>query len=187
MHPDLFDKLLVNDKNLQSITLLLASVGIGVTIGYLCHQAVFAYKWVKGLAKMDLSEITSKKIDVIWPVDNVKKYYHIEFLWQNTMINIENDSKRDYITGRYRHYLSTIHGLGALALAQLLSSVISTGIFLWNIVYNDYQCTYIILNIAIIFAQFVLFLLFWKNQKYFSNLLMDFQGKILAELLKEKE
>lgn len=183
MHSNAFDKLLVNDKNLQSITLLLASVGIGVTIGYLCHQAFFAYKWTLSLKDMDLSVITNQIKNDDWPRENTKKYYHIEFLWQNAIKNIEDDNQRNYIAERYRHYLSTIQGLGALFLSQLLSTIVSLIIFGWNCIFNGFSYIFWVAILLVIVQGFLCWL-FWKNQQYYSDLLMDYQGKMLAEIMK---
>lgn len=186
MHPDLFDKLLVNDKNLQSITLLLASVGIGVTIGYLCHQAVFAYKWTLDVKNMDFSKIKNQVENIQWPSQNRDMYFHLEFIWQNAIKDIKDNDQRDYITGRYRHYLSTIHGLGALFLSQLLSTFVSGLIVVWNWYFNGFSLLNLV-PLVLIFVQIALSWLFWENHKYFSDLLMDYQGKMLAELLKENQ
>ncbi|MDR4196397.1 hypothetical protein [Bacillus cereus] len=184
MHPDLFDKLLVNDKNLQSIILLLASVGIGVTIGYLCHQTVFAYKWTLNVKNMDFSKIKNQVENVQWPSQNRDMYFHLEFIWQNAIKNIKDDDQRNYITGRYRHYLSTIHGLGALFLSQLLSTIVSVLIIGWNWYFNEFSWLNLIPLIFVAIQGFLSWL-FWENYKYFSDLLMDYQGKMLAELLKK--
>lgn len=184
MHPDLFDKLLVNDKNLQSITLLLASVGIGVTIGYLCHQAFFVYKWTLDVNNMDFSKIKNQVEGVKWPSDERDMYFHLEFIWQNAIKDVEDDNKRNYITGRYRHYLSTIHGLGALCLSQLLSFTVSVLIIGWNWYFNEFSWLNLV-SVFLVLVQVLLSWLFWENHKYFSDLLMDYQGKMLAELLKK--
>ncbi|WP_459213341.1 BA5345 family protein [Bacillus stercoris] len=89
----------------------------------------------------------------------------MEFEWQNELLKITDENKRNYIATRFSHLLSTTHSLGALC--SLFISL------LVNLLQLNYPITYertllhtgsIVLNCI-----YIILLPSIANQKYYSR------------------
>jgi hypothetical protein len=116
----------------KGLTLIISLVAIVVPLGYLLHQLYFAYTWVRSKKKIlkimvdEIGEKFPKSPEIEKRNKSNEQYFHFEFVWHTFLIEQE-ESKRTYIEARYRHLLSTIHGLGAL-FASLSVSLLITGL-----------------------------------------------------------
>lgn len=108
-------------------------------------------------------------------------YYYIEFLWHKLLLEAEEE-KRNYIIGRYRYFLSTIHGLGSL-LYSLATSLILINFF-WFSVNNWVEG---ILLACILVAHLFLMIGTYQNYKYYSKNLIAFQANFIEELLTDEK
>ncbi len=105
-------------------------------------------------------------------------YYQIESLWHSSLLKLESE-KRDYIVGRVKYFLSTIHGLGSLMYSLATSLVLIPSIF-WMSADSLYEQV----GLAVIIAAHILLLWgIYKNHKYYSRNLIVFQANFLAEML----
>lgn len=109
-------------------------------------------------------------------------YYYIECLWHKLLISAEKE-KRDYIIGRYRYFLSTIHGLGSL-LYSLSSSAGLIVFFLFAIADGAEgkwaMGVLLVIHALLIFGTH-------KNYRYYSKNLINFQAFFLNEMLEDEE
>ncbi|MCK0471406.1 hypothetical protein [Halalkalibacter sp. APA_J-10(15)] len=196
------DQVLKSSENIDIISLagLLLSAGfIGVPIGYLCHQFYFSVNWIfrfdvvitlfyfmkirllrKNATEDSINLIKEEyrhKVQDGFKPYNHSGYYHFEATWHEELIKLDAD-KRNYIAERYRHYLNTIHSLGAL-LSSLIIALLINLIFVLkvkeisNLGYASW--TLLLLNCYLIVAVFAGF-------RYYSNNLIYFQAHMLNKI-----
>ncbi|MGG0666746.1 hypothetical protein ABE042_21960 [Viridibacillus arvi] len=175
---------------------LLVSLGFfGVTLGYLMHQVYFSFNWTNKKKKsyriIDDAVLMIRESEKIknyknhtWGRDYHEDYYLFEFQWHKELLNQEPD-KRDYITDRYRHLLSTIHALGALKISLYSSLIFNVVMLVISINPNgkvsDYFIPFIIigLNVYLTYVSH-------KGFEYYSSNLNHFQGYFLDSFYEEK-
>lgn len=178
----------LKDVNLVDILGLLVSAGfIGVPIGYLFHQIYFSYNW---LGKKRIFDEAVKLIDdqekvrtQQWELDNHVDYFHFEHLWQRELIKL-NEYQTLYLSERYRHFLTTIHGLGALWVALASSLIINCILFLYNFNHID-KISMLILIVIGALNGYLLFAVY-KGFKYYSKNLNHFQGHFLNDFFNDE-
>ncbi|HDR7261399.1 TPA: hypothetical protein QCX12_005157, partial [Bacillus paranthracis] len=178
--------------------LLITLLSISVPIGYLFHQLYFSWEWInKEKAFFFKREATDRKIcmftiksykktlePIIKKIDGYEHqgnfhddYFEIESLWHSSLLKLEKE-KRDYIVGRVKYFLSTIHGLGSLMYS------LATSLVLINIFWLSADSLYEKLGLTAIIAAHILLLVgIYKNHKYYSRNLIVFQANFLAEML----
>ncbi|PEY76286.1 hypothetical protein [Bacillus thuringiensis] len=193
--------MIVKEANfLKVFGLLITLLSISVPIGYLFHQLYFSWEWIskekvcyffkrpEAAKKFLMFTIKSYK-DTLAPI--IKKidgyehqgnfhddYYQIESLWHKSLLNLEKE-KRDYIVGRYKYFLSTIHGLGSL-MYSLATSLVLMCVFYYYFADNSGEKWGLAI---IIIAHILLFAGIRKNHKYYSRNLVVFQANFLEEML----
>ncbi len=171
----------LKEVNLVDVLGLLVSAGfVGVPIGYLFHQLYFSYNW---LGKNRIFDAAVKLVDDQtkikgpgWGMNGHIDYYKFEHIWQKELLKIADD-KRNYLAERYRHLLTTIHGLGAL----WVSLASSLGINLIISIYHFREIEKMSLSLLILLALFngYLLLAVHKGFNYYSSNLNHFQGYFL--------
>jgi hypothetical protein len=134
---------LKNLKDYNILSVVLASVGLGVPIGYVFHQTYFFFNWIIDVRKEErfrkhyepiLTIIEEKNIKLVHkkpvqetestdktyeekPLKGQDAYFKIEALWHHMLSDFTNDieeKQRQYIAQRYEYYLRKIHSLGVL-------------------------------------------------------------------------
>lgn len=178
---------LIKGTNLTKIFgFLITLLSIGVPIGYLFHQIYFAWEWNNKRKKFfflkrknDILQSIISKIENYTDLNDFhENYYYIEFLWHNSLLKVEQE-KRDYIIGRYRYFLSTIHGLGSLMYSLATSFFLL--IFFFHSIDGWLEITGLIL---VLIAHTFLFFGVYHNYKYYSRNLIVFQANFLEEMMK---
>jgi hypothetical protein len=166
---------------------LLVSLGFfGVTIGYLMHQIYFSFNWTwfsnrRRIIDEAIKLIEKKEeiIDTHWMENYHRDYYKFEYLWHKQLLKLDQD-RRNYITDRYRHLLSTVHSLGALRVSLTIS-------FIYDLILITYK--WIIVGskslILVIYLVMIACLIYCtcKGFKYYSSNLNYFQGYFFNSLL----
>jgi len=159
------------------------SLGVfGIVLGYIVHQLYFVVNWVTDKARM--FENVIKEIDNFpkpdnWGGNNRVDYFYLEFIWHKNLLELEEE-KRNYIVGRYRYLLSTVHGLGTLFLSHFLSFVFTIAAGLLK--FGNLTLEVDFLAIAQGGIMFVILASF----KYYSENLNYFQGRVLNAMLKDE-
>ncbi|MED4616034.1 hypothetical protein [Priestia megaterium] len=181
INPLLFKNLLLKDL-IKSLGILVTLASIGVPIGYVISQFYFSTNWVIG-KNLDMSSVTKKVKNFPYPenweqLDKKEEYFFIEYLWQSQLSKMSVE-KRDYIAGRYSHFLRTIHGIGTL----LYSSGFSFLIFIILMIKVKVDPYYFLL----VLFQLVFIILTYINYQYYSKNLKSFQGYFLNEFINLKE
>ncbi|WP_341284692.1 hypothetical protein [Priestia megaterium] len=167
----------------KGITLLISLTALGVPLGYLLHQIYFGYAWVTNKSRNKNLKKTVRKIGNFprhpqWGNNKDEDYFQFEYVWHAVLLNLDAE-KRAYVEARYRHLLSTIHGLGSLFISSGLSFLMTGAIILTNLAKAPFT-----LFFWIGFAfQLVIFLCAILNYFYFSRNLTAFQVKILKTYL----
>ncbi|PFK99263.1 hypothetical protein COJ01_19945 [Priestia megaterium] len=179
VNPLFFKDLLFKDL-LKSLGTLVTLASIGVPVGYVISQFYFAFSWVIG-KDLDMTSLL-KKVENFpyprnWEDDKKEQYFFIEYLWESKLGSLSTE-KREYIAGRYSHFLRTIHGIGTL----FYSSLFSLFVFILFIVNVKFELYYLFLiTIQVVFLYFI-----YKNYKYYSENLKSFQGYFLNEFINSK-
>jgi hypothetical protein len=173
-------------------------ITIGVPVGYLFHQIYFSWEWLnkekaffifrRKKAKDTLIPIKEKIENQIenqtWTNQFHEDYFYIEYLWHSYLLKVEEE-KRNYLSERVRHFLTIIHGLGAL-LYSLVTSVVLIN-FYWIGIDNWKEALGLTL---LIIVQLLLILCTHLNYNYYSKNLTKFQAYFIHEIInseKEKE
>jgi hypothetical protein len=172
----------LNNVDLVDILGLLVSAGfVGVPIGYLFHQLYFSYNWLgKGRVFDKAVELVDDKDKIkgpCWGQNGHIDYYRFEHVWQKELIKLASDEKRLYLSERYRHLLTTIHGLGALWVALALSLGINVVFSLYH--FDDIQKMPLLFLIGLALFNGYLLLAVQKGFVYYSANLNYFQGYFL--------
>ncbi|GKV68898.1 hypothetical protein NCCP2716_13960 [Sporosarcina sp. NCCP-2716] len=167
----------------KGATLLISLAAIGVPIGYLMHQIYFGILWSLNKKRKyedmisEIGENFPKGSN--WGEDNIKNYFQLEYVWHSFLLSKVKES-REYIEGRYRHMLGTIHGLGTLLVCSALSAIgftiISIGTSI-DLITNPFFWIGLTFQLAIFLSAVV-------NYNYFSHNLRAFQTKMLKEYFK---
>lgn len=184
--------------NISSIFGLLVSLGFfGVTLGYLMHQVYFSVNWNskennehriidEAMKLIENNDVIKNHKRHTWGQEYHSDYYLFEFVWHRELLNI-SEEKRNYISERYRHLLSTIHGLGALRVALISAFYLSIPMFLIGFCYSD-KTFLNFLPMLILIVNFYLIRVTKKGFFYYSKNLNHFQGYFMNEFLnREKE
>lgn len=163
----------ITSSTSTSIGLLVTLGFFGVPIGYLMHQIYFSWHWVIKRKRIfddsvKLVNDSSKIITPYWNKNDEEDYFQFEFIWHKELLKLER-SKRDYISERYRHLLSTIHGLGALIVALGLSFTFGLVWGYFNKDLNSLLLFYLVITGFLTFACI-------KGFNYYSSNLNHFQG-----------
>ncbi|MED4001304.1 hypothetical protein [Priestia aryabhattai] len=210
---DDFTKLLTDPQNFSKVLgILITLLSLGVPIGYLFQQLYFAWEWNDNKKKFLLikrDDENTKKIlwfidlksvkdaDKLKPIKEVldkyeslkdypknfpDDYYYIESLWHKLLINADKE-KHDYIIGRFRYFLSTIHGLGSLMYSLCSSAMII--IFVWRkFAEGDNQNWSLGI---LLFIHVLLILGIYKNYHYYSKNSITFQAFFIEEMLEAEK
>lgn len=179
----------LKDVNLVDILGLLVSAGfVGVPVGYLFHQLYFSYNWLGKRRLFDPAINLIEKKELIknkcWGQNAHKDYFRLEYIWQQELFELEND-KRTYLSERYRHFLNTIHGLGALWISLAFSLAINLVFFVCY--FGDLTKISLLFLIALELFMGYLLLAVHKGFNYYSDNLNHFQGYFLNYLLNKNE
>ncbi|MFT7830059.1 hypothetical protein [Priestia megaterium] len=168
----------------NGLTLLISLTALGVPIGYLLHQVYFGVVWVLNKNRHEAVKRNARKVGQNfprhpqWGNNGDQDYFQFEYVWHSVLLNLDAE-KRTYIEGRYRHLLSTIHGLGSLFVSSAISLIVTALIIFTHssdAPFNSYFWTGFVFQLAI-------FLSAVCNYGYFSNNLTAFQIKILKTYL----
>lgn len=167
----------------KGFTLLISLTAIGVPLGYLVHQIYFLIVWVTNKAR-NFDEIATKigenfpKHDE-WNQDKNEDYFQFEYVWHSMLLEQEDEAKRAYIEGRYRHLLSTTHSLGALFVSSFISLLITSVIVFTHWTDRPFN-PYFLIGF---FMQFIIMISAVYNHGYYSDNVRAFQIKILKKYL----
>ncbi|WP_027956334.1 hypothetical protein [Halobacillus kuroshimensis] len=172
----------------NSITLLISLTALGVPVGYVMHQLYFGVLWVLNLKSQKFDDFMEavEEEKAIKPKDwekfkSADKYFHLEYVWHYMLMEQEDEVKRPYLEGRYRHILGTIHGLGALFVSSVVSLLGSVFIaFYYSFGETNVN---IVLFVAGAVIQVAIFLASVANYAYFSKNLRALQIKMLKRYL----
>ncbi|UYZ24008.1 hypothetical protein [Mesobacillus jeotgali] len=162
-----------------SITAILGS--IGVPLGYLIHELYFAMSWT--IIKIDINKIILKVENFPYlknwnSLNDKEKYYYFEYIWDKNINRLEEGLRKE-MKERYRDRLTLIHSLGTLFFSMLLTIVASiTGIVL--------ELGLTIITSLVMLFQIITVLILWKNYKYHSDQLKDYQGYFLNDMINNK-
>jgi hypothetical protein len=179
-----YDSLISKNFSMPQILGLFASLALfGVPLGYLMHQFYFFVNWLRrdhrtfdnALALVEKGLFVEPEC---WKIDNVRDYFYFEFIWQRELIKLDKE-KREYISERYRHFLTTIHGLGSL-LVSLITSLIFNG----YIIVKEYKELIPWQFIVYLFIIVILIYSTLRTFNYYSKNLNHFQGFFLNSMLK---
>jgi hypothetical protein len=172
----------MDEVNLIDFLGLLVSAGfVGVPVGYLFHQIYFSYNWLGNGRIFDKAvELVEDKEKIkgnCWGQNGHLDYFRLEHVWQKELVKLQSDEKRTYLTERYRHLLTTIHGLGALWVALALSLGINVlfSIYHFN---NIGKMSLFFLGVLALFNLYLLIAV-QKGFVYYSDNLNYFQGHFL--------
>ncbi|WP_427125146.1 hypothetical protein ACQCPP_31655 (plasmid) [Priestia megaterium] len=169
------------------ITTVISLTVLGVPIGYLLHQLYFVALWIfnKSTRKQldnSVKEVTNFPYfkdgdnENIWGNNTSDDYYQFEYVWHKVLLDKESEI-RSYWESRYRHLLSTIHGLGSLFASLIVSLIASAGIVSFQTIHFSVSF-FLIFGIVI---QALLFISVTFNYVYYSNNLKALQTKIMKE------
>ncbi|WRM41469.1 hypothetical protein U0L96_08615 [Bacillus velezensis] len=157
----------------------------GVVIGYIIHHLYFVANWI--FNKNRIFDNAIKQVENFpkpdnWEDNNKKDYFYFEVLWHENLLKIKEEDKRNYIVGRYRYLLSTIHALGTVFVSHFLAvlfTVIAT-------LYKYGSFSYPPMVIAMLIIQLVILFISVSSFRYYSANLNYFQGSFLDKMLKNK-
>ncbi|MCK1996450.1 hypothetical protein MPH47_04215 [Psychrobacillus psychrodurans] len=179
--------------NISGIFGLLVSLGFfGVTLGYLMHQIYFSINWNskkknehriidEAVGLVDKKEKIKNYNNHIWGNDYHSDYYLFEFLWHNELLKLKEE-KRNYIVERYRHILSTTHGLGALRISLIGALVMNIPMYILGF-FNSEKTFLVFLPVLIILVNYYLVVVTKKGFFYYSSNLNHFQGYFMNEFM----
>ena len=178
-HEQVFEFLKNDSIESLSITAVFASVG--VPIGYLIHELYFLVTWTSRNLNENLDRITTKVESFPYPdgweeMNDKEKYYFIEFLWDKHVHQLEDEGHRNALIERYRGRLTLIHSLGTLFISTFCAIIITILVCIFFIEFSVMAVVILLLQIGI--AIFV-----YKNFKYHSDHLKDYQGHYLNDLI----
>jgi hypothetical protein len=193
----------------ELLAVFLSAGFIGVPIGYLLHQLYFSINWLFRVDNKIVSLILSHlgysfhkrkiykgTIDLIdkkyrSEVENEnfkdkihKSYFHLDAVWQFQLLKLD-ESRRNYIAERYRYFLNTIHGLGALRACLVVT--ILTNIFMFLLVSHE-ETTTPDLSIYTVTTTInvILLIIVDRGFSYYSKHLNHFQGHMLNEMFNNR-
>jgi hypothetical protein len=158
---------------------IMVSLGfVGIVLGYLMHQMYFSVNWI--FSKQS-SKIMEKMLAIIEDKEKIpgiskhsfehhKAYFMLEYHWQKQLL-LHDEDHREYISGRYRYMLSTIHGLGAL-LVSIVLSIITVCIIIYFNGHNFFSGVIIALLLYLGYSV-------WKGFGYYSENLIYFQANFI--------
>lgn len=157
----------------------------GVVIGYIIHHLYFLINWV--LSKTRSFDITVKMIEGFekpdtWGKNSKVDYFYLESTWHRQLLKIDDESKRGYIEERYRHFLSTIHGLGTTLVSHILALSLTLSLGLERFGLVEIPWILIIFNIV----QLLIAIVALINFAYYSANLSYFQGYFLNKMINKK-
>lgn len=205
-----WDQMLKGIENIDILSLvgfLLSAGFIGVPIGYLCHQLYFSVNWIFRFdvviiffnfmrVRVLKKEVTEDCINLIEDEyrhkflnginsSNHSAYYHLEATWHEELLRLDPD-KRNYIAERYRHYLNTIHSLGALFAALLIAIIVNITLFVIFISENTPNLTDELFTLTLIILNLYLIVSVFAGFRYYSNNLNHFQAHMFNKMFEEK-
>jgi hypothetical protein len=184
-----------NTNSIKLLSFFITLAGIGVPIGYLFHQIYFSFDWVrrnknffffKKNGQPSEFDTIIDKIGSKFPKWDWKKktftenYFYIEFIWQKELLLLPED-RRNYLSDRYRHFLSVIHGLGSLNYSLLTSLAIGI-VIIFEPTLIDGPTERGIMGLFIFFHLGFITLVFF-NINYYSRNLINFQAEFLHEMI----
>lgn len=171
----------LRDEAIKSLSITAIFASIGVPIGYLIHEFYFSITWTSRNLNENLDRIISKIENFPYPKDwremnDKEKYYFIEFLWDKYVHQLENEGHRSALIERYRDRLTLIHSLGTLVISMVFTIIATITMCFFYIGFPFIAIVILIFQIVIVF--FV-----YKNFKYHSDHLKDYQGHYLNDLI----
>lgn len=158
----------------------------GVVIGYIIHHLYFFINWIT-VNKRGFDP-TVKMLDGFqkprnWGKNNKKDYFYLESVWHRELLNIENESIRNYIVERYRYLLSTIHGLGTIVCSHFFILILTLSLAIHKFGHvTEMPLSLIAFNII----QLIIAIVVLINFIYYSSNLNYFQGYFLNKMINEK-
>jgi hypothetical protein len=166
----------------KGLALLISLAALGVPIGYIFHQIYFGFLWVTN-KKRNYDEIANMIGSNFpkqpgWGNDTNEDYYQLEYVWHMVLLK-QNEETRKYIEDRYRHLLTTVHGLGSLFVSSGISFLISS-VLTWTSHYTFTSLAYLAIGLL---TQAIVFTSATFNYNYFSMNLRAFQIKIIKTYL----
>lgn len=172
----------IKDFTVTQLLGILISLGfVGVVIGYLMHQIYFSIKWIYSrqsskILKQITDLVTDKsKLGInCHEFDHHKAYFMMEFQWQKQLVLTGKDN-REYIADRYRYLLTTVHGLGALRVS-LVASTLVIAVFLILHVHEKSLISNNWFAFGILILLFCLNVSVFKLFNYYSENLIFFQA-----------
>lgn len=178
------DLSLDTSDSLKILGFLVSVSFIGVPIGYLFHQIYFSFNWLKKNRVFEKAVDLVEHKDIIkgncWGQDAHVDYFKFEYVWHRELLKITED-KRMFISDRYRHFLNTIHALGALMVSLGFSLVYLIIVFIAY--FSVLDKVQMLLMIGLLVLVTLLLIMVFKGFKYYSNNLNHFQGFTLNDLL----
>ncbi|MET3508450.1 hypothetical protein [Halalkalibacter oceani] len=173
----------IKDYNLASLAgLTVIFLGVGIPIGQLIYQLYFFSLWIYrtfifkiiyfifGLRLLSKRKKIQQALIFLDLVDK-DGYFELEFQWHNSLSNLENKEKMEYLSQRYRHLLNRVHELGALLTSLVISSSIQIAIYQSNSIVAIENSIHVLLALTI--CSLVNFLYFDANLNFFRKRVLN--------------
>lgn len=170
---------------IKNVPLLISLIVAGVPLGYLIYQVYFVCFWsfrTKDSLNRFRTELgdkfsTDANFGKLYENRN-KDYYYLEHVWYSMLLE-QDEGVRAYLEGRYRHLLSTIHGVGTLFVSTTGSLMLIFFLLVRSLITGEEPLLFyigiVMQSIILVAASF--------NYRYFSDNLRAFQINMLNKYL----
>lgn len=165
--------------------MLISLIVAGVPLGYLIYQIYFVFFW-SIRTKDSLNKFRTELGDKFSPdatfgtlyKNRNNDYYYLEHVWHSMLLE-QDEGVRAYLEGRYRHLLSTVHGVGTLFVSATGSLVLVFLLLVRSLITGEEPLLFYI-GIAM---QIIILAAAALNYRYFSDDLRAFQISMLNKYL----
>lgn len=169
----------------KNVPLLISLIVAGVPLGYLIYQIYFVFFW-SIRTKDSLNKFRTELGDKFSPdatfgtlyKNRNNDYYYLEHVWHSMLLE-QDEGVRAYLEGRYRHLLSTVHGVGTLFVSATGSLVLVFLLLVRSLITGEEPLLFYI-GIAM---QIIILAAAALNYRYFSDNLRAFQISMLNKYL----
>ncbi len=105
-------------------------------------------------------------------------YFRLEVAWHATMADMSKD-KRDYVTSRYSHLLSTTHSLGVLSI--VLGLILAIDVIVFYFTSKWYNLIFLLINLVMLVSSIGNFVYYSKNKNHYMSMMLSASSMNLIE------
>ncbi|BAD63864.1 phage-related protein [Shouchella clausii KSM-K16] len=171
------------EDNFESSSQLLSITGVlliaGVPVGYLFHQLYFFFGWVLLHKPLNRTKTMTEYLISKRLLEFIKDdYFRLEVAWHATMADMSKD-KRDYVTSRYSHLLSTTHSLGVLSI--VLGLILAIDVIVFYFTSKWYNLIFLLINLVMLVSSIGNFVYYSKNKNHYMSMMLSASSMNLIE------